>query len=255
MKITKRRSCGAAEISSPASSSSPLVAVANGRPGRPSLDPVAPMSPNTLAGRRRKLGRESYKRKKLSNVRRNAVLMRLDRREGGDAADDVDDSSEEDADGHVGDDGCDDVVEGGEGRALHDKTRVRRRKEFASLLPEDLYLKTVILKQLAKDFDVEEIVIDTEKVFNTEGRFHRSTLHRYKTAATDFLKQMQQLKSFAPSKERDLTFSFFWQLLVCLLGISNLAPSKIRCWTIPIHLGPPPRRSRRTGRRGKRSTS
>ena len=39
MKITKRRSRGAAEISPPASSSSPLVAVANGRPGRPSLDP------------------------------------------------------------------------------------------------------------------------------------------------------------------------------------------------------------------------
>ena len=53
--------------------------------GRPPLDPDAgPMSPGALAARKRRLGHEKYKRKKISLIRRKANLMRLDRQGCGD---------------------------------------------------------------------------------------------------------------------------------------------------------------------------
>ena len=210
-------------------------------PGRPALDPEAgPMSPDTLGDRKRKLGRLNYKRKKVSDIRREAVKMRADRREaaGGGDIGSADDSFHQDGEEIREESEDDDAVsedddEGSEDRAVPPSLRTvsRRRKEFVSLLPEDPSFSREVLKLLVKDFGVKELLIDQDKVHQCESEVHRSTMYRHKKRASDFLKLIQIKHNISPSAF--LIFAAQQQLLEDQHGFNEAGISFLHHADIP----------------------
>ena len=126
------------------------------------------MSPGALAARKRRLGHEKYKRKKISLIRRKANLMRLDRHGCGDG----DNGSRENIGEHVEELEDKEDFEEEENEEVEEeendknkkvvsaKTVARRRKDFLNLLPAEFMLKVELLKMLVQDFEVKEILID-----------------------------------------------------------------------------------------------
>ena len=109
----------------------------NVKQGRPPLDGVVgPMSPGTLADRRRSLNKEQYSVFKIRKVRQAAVSQRKDRRS----------LENEDQESNLSDDAVDDGE--GDKACCSSKTVIRRKKEFLECLPSDICVRGELLKHL-----------------------------------------------------------------------------------------------------------
>ena len=232
-------------------------------PGRPALNPEAgPMSPHSLGARRRELGRVVYKRRRISDKRREACSKRADRHGGGDGnaaldsyseddndtlendevttEDDKEDSNEEDNDDSNEEDNESDngdQAKGGSSRTLR-----RMKARFLEIIPDSFEMKIQLLKHLVEDFDVKEILIgSTEKIVHVN--VSRTSLFRYRKAATIFLEKTHRNNDI-PSK--DLLIFLAQQLVktdkdrffnhgISFLNQANI-PVSIRVQRISDHL-------------------
>ena len=141
------------------------------------------MDSESLKERKRQLGKESYKKVKISQVRAAAVMKRKDRVSQAGDGDSSDEESEE-----VGD-SCEEEseveAEGPNRRQYHSRTVTRKKKEFFTMLPTSYIFQLKVLKKLVGDFGIGKLSVGEDK--NTNEDAPKSTLYRYISKIRNFL--------------------------------------------------------------------
>ena len=155
--------------------------------GRPPLDPAnGRMDSESLKERKRQLGKESYKKVKISQVRAAAVMKRKDRVSQAGDGDSSDQESEE-----VGD-SCEEEseveAEGPNRRQYHSRTVARKKKEFFTTLPTSYIFQLKVLKKLVGDFGIGKLSVGKDKNPNEDAS--KSTLYRYISQDQELLDQL-----------------------------------------------------------------
>ena len=78
------------------------------------------------------------------------------------------------------------------------KTLARRKSDLLAILPDSILLQREVLKHLIQDFEVEDILVDHEKVFEVE--VHRSTIFRHRRKTSFFLQDCYLRYDISPEE-------------------------------------------------------
>ena len=159
--------------------------------GRPPLDSTnGKMDEEQLKERKRKLGKQYYKKTKIGKLRRKSAMSRIHGRLCN-AYSDVGDTSEEETDATTA--GGDYLAD----KSVHVKAVARAKSKFLKLLPTSTALQLETLKKVVKIVTVDELSVKDIKT--PESLFDRSTVYRNKCRIIEFLSDARVKEKLKPS--------------------------------------------------------